>query len=216
MIKIIAVDDHPLFRKGIKAIINEINSELVVTGEADSGEELFNLLAGSIPDLILLDIILPGMNGVEIARRLKKDYPAVKILAISAEISEKTVKAMIDAEIDGFISKRKSGTNELIEAIDSVMNGLEYFDKDISSIIYDIFVSKKKTATVTNEFTEREKEIIIACRDGLLSKEIASRLGIATNTVNVHKKNIFRKLGINNTMEMVQYALKNGIIMIDA
>ena len=215
MIKIIIVDDHPLFRRGIKATFNEMNSDIVVTGEADCGEALFRMLTCFVPDLILLDIILPDMNGVDIALQLRKKYPAVKILAISAENSAETVKAMIDAGINGFINKRKGGTSELAEAIHSVMNGLEYFDKDIAAIIYDIFVAKKNTTIITNEFTEREKEIILACKDGLLSKEIAIRLQISINTVNTHKKNIFQKLGIHNTMEMVQYALKNGIIRID-
>ena len=87
--------------------------------------------------------------------------------------------------------------------------------KDISAIIYDVFVSKKKTAAPTHEFTDREKDIIKACKDGLLCKEIAIQLGISINTINTHKKNIFKKLGINNTVEMVQYALKHGIIRME-
>jgi DNA-binding NarL/FixJ family response regulator len=213
MIKVIVVDDHPLFRKGIKAIFQNSEPDIIIIGEAECGDELFKLLTYSVPDLILLDIILPDINGIEIARQLRKKYPDVKILAVSSENTAETVKAMIEAGIHGFISKRKSGTEELAEAIHSVMNGLEYFGRDISAIIYDIFVSKKKTTLATDEFTVREKEIILACKDGLLSKEIAARLAISINTVNTHKKNIFQKLGINNTMEMVQYAMKHGIIM---
>jgi DNA-binding NarL/FixJ family response regulator len=215
MIKIIVVDDHPLFRIGIKSIFKEGNNDIVVIGEAECGSELFKLLAYSVPDMILLDINLPDVSGVEIAYRLKKEYPAIKILAVSAENTAETVKAMLDAGINGFISKRKSGTAELAEAIHSVMNGLEYFGRDISAIMYDIFISKKKTTIIPSEFTDREREIMLACRDGLLSKEIAARLKISINTVNTHKKNILQKLGINNTMEMVQYALKNGIIRVE-
>jgi DNA-binding NarL/FixJ family response regulator len=215
MFKIIVVDDHPLYRKGIKSTIHEGNTDIVVIGEAETGEELFKLLASSAPDLILLDINLPGISGVEIAFRLKKEYPAIKILAVSAENTAETVKAMVDAGIDGFISKRKSNMHDLTEAIHSIMSGLEYFGRDISAIIYDIFVNKKKTINPSNEFTDREKEIILASKEGLLIKEIADKLGISANTVNFHKKNIFLKLGINNTMEMVQYAMKNGIIRIE-
>jgi len=215
MIKVIVVDDHPLFRMGIKATFKEEYPDIVITGEADCGEKLFQLLGYSVPDIILLDINLPDMNGVEIAYRLKKEYPELKILAVSAENTSETVKAMIDAGIHGFISKRKGDTTELAEAIRSVMLGLEYFGRDISAIIYDIFIAKKKTNVVPNEFTDREREIILASKEGLLTKEIAAKLGISINTVNTHKKNIFQKLGINNTMEMVQYALKNGIIRIE-
>ena len=215
MIQVIVVDDHPLFRMGLKATFKDKYPDICVAGEAGCGEALFQLLETTTTDIVLLDINLPDISGVEITRRLRRDYPAFKILAISAENTAETVKSMLEAGIDGFISKRQSDANELAEAIRTVMSGLEYFGRDISAIIYDIFVSKKKTTIVKPEFTEREKEIILACRDGLLCKEIAARLGISTHTVNAHKNNIFNKLGINNTMEMVQYALKKGIIKIE-
>ena len=122
---------------------------------------------------------------------------------------------MLEASIHGFVSKQRSNADELAEAIRAVASGWEYFGRDIAAIILDVYVSKKKTTVVTNEFTEREREIILLCRDGLMCKEIAARLGIKERTVNTHKENIFQKLGINNTMEMVQYALKKGIIRIE-
>ncbi|MCL2727823.1 MAG: response regulator transcription factor [Bacteroidales bacterium] len=208
-IKIIVVDDHRLFRMAIKGALG---SDICVSGEADSGEALFALQALSIADLVLLDINLPGMSGIEVARCLRRDFPSIKILAISAENSAQTVKLMVEAGIDGFISKQSGDMDELSQAIRAVVSGLEYFGRDIASVIYEIYVLKKKGDTTISEFTEREKEIIHLCRDGMLCKEIASRLGISTNTVNTHKKNIFLKLGINTTMEMVQYAIKKGII----
>jgi len=215
MIEIIVVDDHSLFRAGMKAAFQYDYPDVSVTGEAASGEELFRVLAQTRADLVLLDINLPDIGGAEIARRLRCDYPDLKILAVSAENTAETVEAMLEAGIDGFISKQRGVADELAGAIRSVMNGVEFFGRDIAAIIYDVYVSKKKTAVVTDEFSEREREIILACRDGLLCKEIADRLGITVNTVNYHKKNIFSKLGINNTMEMVQYALKKGIIRIE-
>jgi DNA-binding NarL/FixJ family response regulator len=101
------------------------------------------------------------------------------------------------------------------EAIRSIMQGAEYYGKDISEIMYNIYVSKKKTTEVSAEFTPQEKRIIELCREGLPGKLIADRLEISLRTVDNHKQNIFRKLGINNTMEMVQYALKKGIIRIE-
>jgi two-component system response regulator NreC len=165
--------------------------------------------------MALLDINLPGVGGAEIARRLRREYPDVKILAISAENTVETIQAMLEAGIDGFISKQKGNDNELAGAIRSIMGGAEYYGRDISSIIFGVYVSKKKTAAVTDEFTEREREIIIACRDGLLCKEIADRMGVSINTINTHKKRIFQKLGINTTIEVVQYALKKGIIRVE-
>jgi DNA-binding NarL/FixJ family response regulator len=214
-IQVIVVDDHDLFRVGLKATFHCNHPDICVVGEADCSDALFRVLPATDADLVLLDINLPDVGGVEIARRLRRDYPQVKILAVSAENTAETVKAMLDVGINGFITKQKSDANELSEAIRTVMNGLEYFGRDISSIIYDVYVAKKKTTVITPEFTDREKEVILLCRDGLIYKEIAARLCISVHTVNTHKKNIFLKLGINNTMEMVQYALKNGIIRIE-
>ncbi len=215
IIEVIVVDDHSLFRTGLKATFQYDYPDISITGEAGNGEELFHVLAQTRADLVLLDINLPDMGGAEIVRRLRSEYPDLKILAVSAENTTETVEAMLEAGINGFISKQHGKADELAEAIRSLMNGIEYFGRDIAALIYDVYISKKKTAVVTDEFSEREREIILACRDGLLCKEIADRLGITVNTVNYHKKNIFSKLGINNTMEMVQYALKKGIIRIE-
>ena len=215
MIQVIVVDDHRLFRIGLKAAFQHGYPDICICGEAGNGEELFALLVSKPADLVLLDINLPDVSGVEVARRLRSDYPDVKILAISGENSAETVTSMLEAGIDGFISKQNGDADELAEAIRTVMSGLDYFGRDIAFIIYDVFKSKKKTSVVTNEFTEREREIIQLCRDGLIGKEIAARLGISPNTVNTHKERIFQKLGINNTREMVLYALKNGIIRIE-
>lgn len=215
MINAILVDDHALFRLGVKSAINSIHTDINIIGEADSGSALFRLLETTTPDIILLDILLPDTTGVEIARRLRNERPALKILAISAENTAEVVQAMLDIGIEGFISKRQGGVDEIAEAIRTIMNGFEYFGNDISAIIYKIYVSKKRTAEVTPEFTDREKEIILLCRDGLLGKEIAAHLNISPRTVDNHKNNIFKKLGINSTLEMVQYALKNGIIRME-
>jgi DNA-binding NarL/FixJ family response regulator len=214
-IRLIIVDDHNLFRIMLKATFASNCPDIRVVGEAENAQELFRLLPQTPADLVLLDVNLPGMSGIEIARRLRSDYPALKILAISAENTADTVKSMIEAGIDGFVSKQRGSDDELAQAIRTVMSGLEYFGRDIASIIFDLYVAKKRTTTVTPEFTDREREIIHLCRDGLMSKEIADRLGISVRTVVTHKEKIFSKLGINNTMEMVQYALKNGIIRIE-
>jgi DNA-binding NarL/FixJ family response regulator len=212
MIQVIIVDDHSLFRLGVKSALNASYPDISITGEAGCSKELFGMLVSTPADVVLLDINLPDVGGAEIARRICSEYPAIKILAVSAENTADTVKAMLEAGIDGFISKQKGDMDELAHAIRAVASGLEYFGRDIAAIIYGVYVSKKKTTAVTNEFTEREREIILACRDGLLCKEIADRMGCSMNTINTHKKRIFQKLGINTTMEMVQYALKNGII----
>ena len=215
MIQVIVVDDHSLFRKGLRLAFKYEYTDICLAGEAETGDDLFGILRDTPADLVLLDINLPGMGGVEIARRLRSDYPDVKILAISAENTAETVKAMLEAGIHGFISKQRGGDDDLAEAIRSVMSGLDYFGRDISYIIYDVYKTKTLHGPVAPKFTDRELEIIRRCSDGLLGKQIADRLGISTSTVNKHKEHIFQKLGINSTMEMVQYALKKGIIRVE-
>jgi DNA-binding NarL/FixJ family response regulator len=215
MIDVIVVDDHRVFRMGLKNTFQLGYPDICVVDEAESGEALFALPSLATAHLVLLDINLPDMNGADVTRRLRSEYPALKILAISAENSAETIKAMLEAGIDGFISKQYGDADELAEAIRTVNGGLEYFGRDIAAIIYGVYVLKKQTTAVTQEFTARERDIITLCGEGLMSKEIASRLSISANTVNTHKKNIFQKLGINTTVELVQYAMKYGIIRIE-
>jgi DNA-binding NarL/FixJ family response regulator len=212
MIETIIVDDHALFRLGMQTALAAEGSDIHIAGEADSGEELFALLGSVAPDVVLLDIILPGMQGIEVARRLKAERPEIKILAVSAENSAATVQAMLDAGVEGFISKRRGAPGEIAAAIRSVAAGFEYFGSDIADIIYKIYVAKKHTAEVTGEFTAQERCIIELCREGLPSKLIADRLCVSPRTVENHQNNIFKKLGIGSTLEMVRYAIANGII----
>jgi DNA-binding NarL/FixJ family response regulator len=211
-IRIIIVDDHALFRLGLKTAIKSHYPDIIITGEAASGADFFDLLKTTAADLVLLDIILPDMNGMEIARRLKMEKPEIKILAISAENTANTVQEMLNIGIEGFISKYNGTTDTLIEAIRSIMQGFEYFGRDISDIISRIYIAKKRTTEISSEFTEQEKRVLEYCLKGLAAKQIADYLNITTRTVEWHKSNIFRKLGINSTVEMVQFAVKNGII----
>jgi len=216
MIKVILVDDHELFRLGVKTAITTNHPDIKILAEAETGAEFFALLntKSKMPDIVLLDIILPDTTGVEIARRLKKEYPQIKILAISAENNSSVVQQMVEIGIEGFITKRAGDIATLVNAIRSIMQGFEYFGKDISDIIYRIYLRKKKEEEITCELTKQEKRIIELCYNGLQAKDIADHLNISPRTVQAHKNNIFFKLGIKNTSEMVKYALKNGIVRV--
>ena len=214
-ISVIIVDDHDLFRLGIRTAIESRNADIVITGEAGSGVEFFDLLETVAADIVLLDISMPGMDGAEIAQRLKKERPEMKILAVSNENSASTIEKMLKTGIDGFVSKASCKSNTLAEAIRSVMQGFEYFGQDISEIISRIYVAKKRTTQISDEFSEQEKRIIELCHKGLKSKLIAERLGITARTVEWHKSKIFSKLGINSTLELVQFVFKNGIVRME-
>jgi len=125
------------------------------------------------------------------------------------------VDAMVTTGVNGFISKRRGGDEKMVEAIRTVYSGYEYFGADIAGIMYDIYVSAKKTTNVTSEFTAQERQIIELCGAGLSAQKIAQRLFITHRTVEHHKQNIFGKLGIHSTQELMRYAVANGIIKIE-
>lgn len=211
-IRVIMVDDHELFRLSLRTAIECSHTDIVIAGEAGSGAAFFSLLRTVDADIVLLDIALPGMSGIEIARRLKNEHSDMKILAVSAENDLSTVEEMVEIGIEGFVSKSKCKPDILVDAIRSVMQGLDYFGKDISEIISRIYIAKKKSTQVSEEFSEQEKSIIELCLEGLPAKLIADRLCISTRTVDWHKSNMFSKLGINSTLELIQFAVKNKII----
>lgn len=212
-IKIIIVDDHDTYRCGIRLTIKYEHPDIVIAGEAKSGADFFNLLKRGVEaDIVLLDIMLTDMSGIDIVRRLKAERPDLKILIISAENTDKTIEEMLSIGVEGFISKVETNPEKTVEVVRLVMQGHKYFGRDISEIISRIYVVKKKQSQATSEFTEQEKRVIECCHEGLPAKRIADRLGISTNTVQWHKSNIFRKLGINSTLELVNFAVKKGII----
>jgi DNA-binding NarL/FixJ family response regulator len=211
-IRVIMLDDHEVFLLGLRMAIESNNDDIEVVGEAGSGAEFFALLKVTAADIALIDIEMPGMNGFDVAKRLKAEYPEMKILAVSAKNCADTIEQMLQIGINGFITKSNCKPTILAEAIHTIMQGLEYFGKDISGIISRIYVAHTKTTQVSNDFSEQEKRIIEYCHQGLPAKLIADRIGITARTVDWYKTQIFRKLGINSTLEMVKFAVKNGII----
>lgn len=214
MTNVILVDDHELFRLGIRGSLRKTNVSII--GEADCGQELFSLLKTEQPDLIFLDIILPDMTGIDIARRLRTSFPDIKILVLSAENTTDTVRDLIKIGVDGFISKRRCNSAELGKAVRVIMEGENYFGRDIATLMYNIVVAQRESAERGDlEFTDRESDVIRLCHEGKTAREIAELMGISRRTVESHKTNIFKKLGINSTYDMIQAAIRCGIISPD-
>ena len=207
-VKLFIVEDHPLVRVGLNLTLSQSGGKFEITGEVGSVAEALEKLPQVSADVVLLDIMLPDGTGLDIARRIAADYPALKVLVLSAEQDEEMILRLVESGIAGFVSKNIP-PQELYTAIEYVADGAQYFGKDISKIIRDIGYARRTPAV---QFTERENEIIALCAEGLAAKEIAARLFISIDTVNAHKYNIFKKLGINNSVELVRYAIKHGII----
>lgn len=216
-IKIIMVEDHQIVRDGIKAlIIDEENIEII--GEASNGSELFALLQNTKPNIVLLDISLPEMSGIEIAKKLTETHPDIKCLMLSMYMSEEFITNSIEAGAKGYLPKTTT-QKELIDAINAINKGGEFYNNTVSEILLKSYIKKtqgksKKEETKSVNITKRELEILKLFAEGLANKEIAEKLFISIRTVESHKNNIMQKLELKTTVELVKYAIRNSIIEI--
>lgn len=205
-VRIMLVDDHPLMLIGISSMLEGKGIEIV--GTAGNGFDALKKAGELKPDVMMLDIVMPGMDGIELARRMRAEMPDVALLVLSSDSSLASLETLLNIGIDGFLSKT-SDASVMIDAIKSVASGYEFYGTDIARLIERISLAKKAS---DNIFTPRELDVIRLSCMGLQYKEIAERLGIKYLTVVTIKNNIFRKLGINNTVELVVYAIKKELI----
>lgn len=212
-LKIIMVDDHALFRLGIRSVILDKLPHTSILAEYSSGEELLQQLTESNkPNIILLDIVMPGISGIETARQIKKKYSDIKIIMLSSEMALEVINELLDIGVDGYLSKFVL-KEDLAEAIISVADGGIYYGQDIAHIMYNAYISRRsKKSRQKVSITEREREVIELFCEGITVKEIADRLNISKRTIDTHKANIMQKLGFHSTVELVKYAIREGII----
>ena len=214
LIKLIIVDDHKIVRDGIKAF-SYGSGVFKVVGEACCERELMPLLEKTVTDIIVLDVSMPGPSGIDILSVIKNKYPSVKILMLSANDDEHTIIASIEEGADGFLHK-DSSEEEFILAVKSVCNGETFFSDNIKRFLNNRFVTMIRNdspeKTDKSKLTNREIELIKYLSNGLLQKEIADKMNISQRTVETHKKNLQKKLGISSTVDIVKYAIKNNII----
>ena len=211
-IKVILVDDHDLFREGLMLLLSQFK-EIEITNEASNGKELLKILDSQIPDIILMDIAMPKMNGIETTKNVLSKYPDLKIIALSMFDDQNSYYQMIHAGAHGFIVKNSKGT-ELVKAIKEVMSGKNYFSTSLLKSIILNMADDKKLQSEDNKtiLTKRESEILQLLCKGLTSSEIAEKLFISKKTVEGHKYNLFSKTGKKNTVNLVMYAVKNKLV----
>lgn len=203
----IIADDHPMFLLGLRTML-EAEGSVEVVATAEDGAEAVDKVRELEPEVALLDIMMPVMSGTEAATIIKNEYPDTGILMLSADTTQATVEQLLGIGVDGFISKFTTG-REILNAVKTVAAGYNYFGADIATIIERLHSAKNVGDSI---FTPRELDVIRLSCEGLQYKEIADRLMIKTKTVDNIKSNIFHKLGINNTVELVRYAIQKGII----
>ncbi len=206
-LKVAIVDDNENMLKVLGQVIGQ-EQDLSVVGTATNGEDTFHIIKEKEPDVVLLDIIMPGESGIQLLRFLQKNYPDLPVLMLSTLTSAGVVQEAIQIGAKGFLSK-STDEEEFIEAIESVYEGAPYYGKDIAQILYDVTLSKSLKQEI---LTPREQEIVSLCSEGITCSQIADRLHISVRTVDTHKTAIFRKLDIHSSVELVRYALSHGII----
>lgn len=218
-ITVLIVDDHRLLRDGLTVLLNQ-SEDIQVVGSLSTGEEAISVFPSLRPDVILMDIMMDGMNGLEATRWIKEQDKEVKVILISSEIKKELITAGIQCGIDGYLPKDVD-QDVLQEAIRTVKNGGRYFNEAITSLVFEDFYLKKKITTphgklmLPNDLTRREQEVLALLASGKRNQEVADDLFISIKTVDTHRTHILDKLGLKNTAELVKYAIKTKLISLD-
>jgi len=203
------VEDHKIVRDGLRAMLIGI-PDINIIGEASNGIDFLDALNKSKPHIVILDIGLPDISGIEITRILNHDFAEVKIIILTANTDEESIEKAVKYGASGFLSKDVS-KEEFLEALRIVHNGEKYFSDSISKIIYSGYIKTIKQNYNDNRkpLSTRETEVIKLICDGLSYKEIAEKLFVSVRTVESHRNNILEKLDLKNNVELVKYAIKN-------
>lgn len=202
--KILLADDHVMFRQGIRNILEKLG-RVQITGEAGDGLELLELLKTSVPDLIILDIAMPKLRGLEALREVKKRYPRVKVVILTMHGTTEFIRQAVSSGADGFILKEES-SQELIKALKAVRNGNHYFTPRLS----EAMLSFVKGEVDPEVLTFREKEVLRGLVRGMSAQEISATLFISPHTVRRHRYNIMQKLNLHSLTDLIKYGLSRG------
>ena len=206
--KIFLADDHGILREGVKMILSASNNCEVV-GESDDGKDALDKIEKIKPDIAILDISIPSMTGIEVARHLKKSSPSIKIIILSRHDNEEYIKQLLKYNINGFVLKEEAG-EDLLQCIESVMQGKTYLSPRIESQLSEFGSNKHDNPFIS--LTNREREILKLIAEGKSSEDIAVILDISSRTVKVHRANMMKKLDVHKVADMVKYAIKSGMI----
>ncbi len=213
-IKVLIADDHQLFREGLATLLFSAEN-IEVIAQAKDGSEAIEKVKHFKPDVVLLDIAMPIINGIEATKKIKALFPEIKTITVSMHSDKQYVKGALEAGADGYLLKNCT-YRQLTDAIQSVYEGKKYLSQDITELVISGYLTP--SATDTNEYStlsEREKDIFLLFAEGKSTKEISDKLFISVKTVNTHKQNILDKLGLKSNADIVKYALKNGLIRLE-
>jgi two-component system response regulator NreC len=212
-IRLMLVDDHEIVRTGLRMML-EADPELEIVDEAESGEEALERVAACMPDIVIMDVSLPGMSGIETTRELKDRYPEVSVLALTIHEDERYFFQMLDAGAAGYLPKRAAPT-DLANAIRTVHQGHVYLYPSLATALVGDYLQRAETdgdeQRSYDELTPRQRQVLILVAEGLSNTEIADRLEISAKTVARHRENIMARLNLHSRTELVKYAIRRGL-----
>jgi DNA-binding NarL/FixJ family response regulator len=212
--RILVADDHEVVRRGVKEIL-ETQPGWEVCGEAVDGHEVIEKARGLKPDVVVLDISMPGLNGLEATRRLLKEVPQTEVLILTIHGSEQLMHEVLAAGARGYLLKSDAG-RDLVSAVDSLLRHKPFFTAKLSELVLESYLDPDTTTGQDvppyRDLTGREREILQLLAEGKGAKEIGTLLGISPKTAETHRANILHKLGLKSTADLIRYAVRNKII----
>ena len=210
---ILIAEDHTILREGLRSLLNT-DQDFEVAGEAEDGREAIRVAEKLMPDLVLMDLTMPKMNGLEAIKEIKKRSPASKILVLTVHKTEEYILAALEAGADGYVVKDATHS-ELIMAMQKVLTGGRFLSPDISEKVINGYLEGKKalrTKTSWDTLTQREREILKLVAEGYKNKDVADYLFISVKTVEKHRANLMRKLDLHNAASLTALAIEKGLI----
>ena len=210
MIKIMLVDDHRLVRAGLKRVLQEV-ADMEVIAEASSGEEALEIARTKVPDIVLMDINMPGIGGLEATRRLMQRLPTLKVIVVSMHLEEPYPSRMLAAGASGYISK-DSAADEVVAAIRRVHGGGHYVAADVAGNLAASLVKGTQGGSPFDQLSQRETQVMLMVTKGYSTQEISDRLHLSPKTVSTYRYRLFEKLSVSNDVELTRMAMRYGLL----
>jgi DNA-binding NarL/FixJ family response regulator len=211
-IRILLADDHTIFREGLSMLLSQ-EKDFEITGEAADGEEAIRLVRETQPDVVVMDIGMPGVNGIDATRRILESFPKMRVIGLSVHKDKQFIKGMMAVGAKGYLPKNCAG-GELVRAIRDVMGGSVYLNTEISAILADDYVQKlqspEKVSLTT--LTVREREVARLLALGRQNRQIATSLGLSEKTIENHRQHVMEKLGIHSIADLARFAVREGLV----
>lgn len=215
MTTIVLADDHPIVRRGLRAVL-EAEKSFTLLGEVGDGLEAVRVVESLQPDILIADLMMPSLTGLEVTRQLKQRVPATKIIVLSMHATESYVLEALRNGADGYVLK-DAAADELVMAIQAVLAGRRYLSSQLSERAIESYIQKAASTTEDSyaSLTTREREVLQLAAEGLTNVEIAERLFISARTAETHRANLMKKLHLSNHTELIRYAIRRGILPLD-